>query len=324
MNNLCQLLQENGFPGPYDVSNRKTVSNIWKKQRCGIYVLHFSSGDYYVGQSLDVTKRFQQHRKIWDDIEKISFKRVAKKNLNVEEETLIKLLEDKDYQLRNIVFTTPGKIPKGMSDFDLIMAPDVQERWLMDTEFNGSGGGRNENKGQRQKYTRKYQRFMEMPHSEEVIQTLREYVQRAIPAYRASEMVYWSCTCLLSKHGKDIVTYCRINLNWQVVLTAYTYKEKPEYSVYMAKSVLDKGSRVRNFMHKTRLAWKGAWSTKHQYKPGGQDQINFFVYNSQDMLELLKTPETLRAIRLFNLRLMRQGPCVSSQFHCYDLADRLV
>ena len=324
MSEANQLLKEFGFPKAHLIANKKSIANIWKKQRCGIYVLGFSNGDYYIGQSVDVTKRFQQHRQTWGDIEKVSFKRVARKDLNQVEESLVKLFECNGHKLRNIVYTTPGKIPYGMSDFDLIMSPGDQERWLVNPEFITPGGNRLTNDEQRMKYAQKYQRFQKMPYAEEITNVLREYVRNTIPPYQASEMLFWSCTCLLSKYGKDIVTYSRINLNWQLVFEAYMYKGKPEFSIYVAKSPIEKDSKLKNMLHSVRLAWRGAWPTKHQYKPGGQDQVNFSVFGCNDMLDLIHNPEMLKAMRLFNLRLMRRGPCISSQFHCFDLADKLV
>ena len=290
MSDVNQLLKEFGFPKPHSVANKKSISNLWKTQRCGIYVLHFSNGDFYIGQSIDVTKRFLQHRQTWGDIEEIYFKRVAKENLNQVEERLVKSFERNSYKLRNIVYTTPGRVPYGMSDFDLIMPLDEQERWLVDTKFNIPGGMRFTNNDQRVKYTQKYQRFQKMPEAEKIIEVLREYVRHAIPAYQASEMLFWSCTCPLTKYGKDIVVYSRINLNWQEVFRAYMYKGKPEFSFYVAKSPMEKDSKLKNLLHSVRLAWMGAWQTKHQYKPGGQDQVNFDVYGHEDMLELIHNP----------------------------------
>jgi hypothetical protein len=78
--------------------------------------LSFANGEIYAGQALDVTRRYVQHRKVHGDIEKISFRRVAKDKLNNEERALIRTLEQNGHRLRNITFTS---IPKGESDFDL-------------------------------------------------------------------------------------------------------------------------------------------------------------------------------------------------------------
>jgi hypothetical protein len=62
---------------------------------------------------------------------------------------------------------------------------------------------------------------------------------------------------------------------------------------------------------------------KHQYKPGGPDQVAFTLPVSAAR-SFLSDPEVLPAIRLFNLRLMQKGACIYSRYHCMDLADRLI
>src|SRR5665647_2460200 len=59
--------------------------------RCGIYILHFSNGQYYVGLAIDVVNRYAQHRLNHLDIEYVSLKEVAKTNLSkIEKETVYK------------------------------------------------------------------------------------------------------------------------------------------------------------------------------------------------------------------------------------------
>lgn len=317
------LLMGEGFPRARPVAGLKSLANFWKSHRCGIYVLHFSNGDFYVGQSVDVTKRFTQHRKNWGDIEHIFFKRVAKRDLNAAEESLIKKLESQNLNLRNISLTVPGKIPYGLSDFDLIMPPSQQEKWLSDATISLPGKGKVQNESQRLKYARKFTRLLEMPQSNEAIQVAGAYVQSAIPYYKPGEMYFWSCTCLPQTGLDDFRVYSRININWQNVFEVICYRGKLEFSFFTTKAILEDNSRLRKFAKRFKYSVKGAWKTDRQLKPGGQDQINFYVYDPQAMLELLDDREMLRAMRVFNLRLSRQGPCNSSKFHCFDLADRL-
>jgi hypothetical protein len=61
----------------------------------------------------------------------------------------------------------------------------------------------------------------------------------------------------------------------------------------------------------------------HQYKPGGPDQIGFVV-PVQDAKKFINDPAVLSAIRLFNWRLMKKGPCNFGRYHCLDLADQLI
>jgi hypothetical protein len=62
---------------------------------------------------------------------------------------------------------------------------------------------------------------------------------------------------------------------------------------------------------------------EHQYKPGGSDQINITL-PARAAGPFLSDPEVLPAIRLFNLRLMKKGPCNFGRYHCMDLADRSI
>ncbi|WP_432559939.1 hypothetical protein [Granulicoccus sp. GXG6511] len=51
-------IEELGFPGWTDVSQRLSIADLFfkKSNRCGIYVLGFADGERYVGQSIDVVK----------------------------------------------------------------------------------------------------------------------------------------------------------------------------------------------------------------------------------------------------------------------------
>ncbi len=86
MNLIDDILQAHGFSEPYHVEGRSSIADIFSKnERCGIYVLHFVSGDkgkYYVGQATNVVRRFADHLRNPDrsDIEKISFKTLPRKN----------------------------------------------------------------------------------------------------------------------------------------------------------------------------------------------------------------------------------------------------
>jgi hypothetical protein len=132
------------------VKGRASIADLLKSdERCGIYVLHFANGEFYAGQAVDVTRRYVQHRKTHDDIDKIAFKRVPRNKLNDEERTVIWHLEQKGCSLRNVTFTS---IPKGESDFDLVMSIEEQERWLNDLDYVEDSGDRLTNPDVRRKY----------------------------------------------------------------------------------------------------------------------------------------------------------------------------
>lgn len=135
-----KVLEEMGFAPPQYVQGRASIADLFKPhERCGIYVLHFANGEFYTGQTIDVTRRYIAHRNSHDDIVKLSFKAIEKSQLDDEERAAIWQLEQSGWLLRNITFTS---IPKGESDFDMIVLPKDQERWLQDLSFVDNSGTR--------------------------------------------------------------------------------------------------------------------------------------------------------------------------------------
>lgn len=52
----------------FDVTNRMSIMNLFpSNDRCGIYVLYFKNGEYYIGKSLDIAVRYTQHSKTHKD-----------------------------------------------------------------------------------------------------------------------------------------------------------------------------------------------------------------------------------------------------------------
>lgn len=73
-NGLEATLAAFGFDPPHVVRPLTSIESLFpKKQRYGIYVLHFTDDAYYVGQSKDVVNRFAQHRLRFGTIERLSF-----------------------------------------------------------------------------------------------------------------------------------------------------------------------------------------------------------------------------------------------------------
>jgi hypothetical protein len=309
-----------GFSQPQHVQGRASIADLFPSgKRCGLYILQFSNGEIYAGQALDVTRRYVQHRKVHADIEKISFKRVAKNKLNEEERTLIWTLEGDGHRLRNITFTS---IPAGESDFDLIMSVEEQERWLRDIRYVDLSGSRAVDPELRRKYSKKFQRFATMRRSNSIINILHEYVQAGIPVPLRSELSFWACSCLPGYSQPNATVYSRINLYWQEVFTASDYEGKLEFSFHLALSPLEKtfGESLSWLLNK----FPSLETTDHFYEPGGQDQIHLIIQGAKSAETFLQQKEIISAVRLFNLRLMKKGACVYRRYHCMDLADRLI
>lgn len=120
---------ELGFPSWTDVIQRISIADLFfkKTSRCGIYVLGFADGERYVGQSIDVVKRFAQHRLVHGAISSFTFRRVPREDLSRFERECIHLLEAHGIRLRNLDHMS---VLQGERDLDLIVTPDEQIQWL--------------------------------------------------------------------------------------------------------------------------------------------------------------------------------------------------
>jgi hypothetical protein len=304
-----------GFSPWRQVHGRASIADFFKpRRRCGIYVLRFSNEEFYVGQAGDVTRRYAQHRKTHTDIEQMAFKQVPRSKLDEEERSLIWRLEQQGWPLRNVTFAS---MPKGESDFDLVMPPEEQERWLDDLGYVDDGGERLIDPELRRRYRERFQRFLDMPRAEEALDVLRTYIKVGVPAIRRGEVSFWACSCLPTN---DV--YSRVNIYWQEVFTVSTSLNDLWFSLHLARSPLEQGFGNRESpllkRHPT-LRY-----IDHRYVPGGQDQTKVEVRGVRAAKELLAEEDVQQGIRLFNLRLMQKGPCTYGRYHCMDLADRLV
>ena len=307
-----------GFTETFDVEGRATIADLFKpNKRCGIYILHTSNGEHYAGQAIDVTRRYVQHLKVHPDIVKISFKRVPQKKLDQEEQKVIHTLEHEGFLLRNIAYAS---IPHGESDFDLIMPVKEQERWLKNFSITGDESSqRIVDEGLRRKYRGRFALLMKEEYAKQAIELLRSYVQLCIPASRRNEVSFWAVSCLPQKN-----VYSRINIYWQEVLQVFIYEKELWLSLHLARynSPFEILSDKSWDKFSKKYPSLGFFSDQI-YKPGGADQTRVEVAASE-FEEFIQDPRVLPAIRLFNMRLMKKGPCNWGHNHCLDLADKLV
>jgi hypothetical protein len=230
---IMKVLDDLGFSSAQNAQGRSSIADLCKPQeRCGIYVLHFANDEFYAGQAVDVTRRYVQHRNTHHDIVKLSFQRVDASCLNEVARNVIWQLEQNEFPLRNVVFTS---LPKGESDFDFLMPSDQQTRWLEDLDFVDGDGERLIDPDLRRRFHGKYQRLLQMPHAESMIDVLKTYVSSGIPAIRRGEVSFWSVSCL-PKHD----VYSRLNIYWQEVLTAFVSEGNLWFSFHLAASPLEK------------------------------------------------------------------------------------
>lgn len=103
------------------------------RSRCGIYVLSFSNGEYYVGRTVNFMNRFQAHRRNHGDITEFFFYRKAKRDLVRDEYAATHAMEVAGFLLRGAgvdVDVDVGGNLQGSSVFDEIVELRDQQEWL--------------------------------------------------------------------------------------------------------------------------------------------------------------------------------------------------
>lgn len=299
----------------YDIRKQDIEKVIPQSQRRGIYVLHMADHTFYVGQASDVGKRYRQHCRNYPNIEYVSFKRVTKNSLDREEEWAIKTLESEGFHLLNIIHTS---VTYRSTDFDLLMLPEQQKRWLTDTSWTYVGEDRQDDKQQEQrlKYRHKFKQFRAEAQYQDVVSLLKQYVRGCIPAFNATQFEYWSISCLPSTLNHD--RYATVNMStmetfvvgrtgWAFInIAASPFEETyPEDSSFV-QTYPD--TRIRS----------------SSYDAAGFDQLCIVMDSIVQAKEVLRDPAVLLAARVLNLQLMRKRKVLYSQSHCFDLSDELV
>lgn len=312
---LADQLADLGFPPIAEVGGRCSIADMYSPdERCGLYVLRFTTDELYCGQAVDVTRRYLQHRKTHPDIVGLSFRQVAREELDRAERTTIEELEIQGWQLRNVALTS---IPKGESDFDLIMSVEDQERWLKDVTFRPQGNLRTNDVQIRRKHAHKFDRLRGTPWADDIVCLLRAYVAAALPLPNESELTFWSCTCLPGGADRVLV---RVNLNMQEVLTLYEDQGELCVSWHCTCSTFDDldDDTWNDLVRRLDFDF-----IDHRYGPGGPDQINVGCVGLSSALAIVEEPTMIQAMRLLNLRLMKKGPTYFSRSHCFGLIDAL-
>ncbi|WP_131245820.1 GIY-YIG nuclease family protein [Schaalia suimastitidis] len=117
----------------FEVQGLPTVAPIVPAGTCGVYVLEFEDGFWYVGQSIDIQKRFAQHvhggkhHAPWRDVVALAFCVCDARELDELERRLILQHVTAGHKLRNQKLNFGGE---GPCDFDHWIAPETQKHWV--------------------------------------------------------------------------------------------------------------------------------------------------------------------------------------------------
>ncbi len=325
MNTLfdSSLYRTLGFPPAENVSTLRSIAHLFgsSKCRCGIYLLEFPKGRFYIGQAVDVVRRFGQHRKNYENISGFSFLPTKRSALDQLEQNLIHGAERLKLVLLNTIHMTDVV---GDTDLDLVLTPDEQKKWLSSpSRFNGrdSSVPISLPESQLVRFSSQFERYLEQPLADLASKLFRTYVRSCLPAPNRTEYSFWVVSCLPSTNRNTWPRLLCVSAGVMELLVIGYHKNFPSRPwgfVTVASDVLSETFKTTKSFGE---AFPSAKMSKRQYRDGGQHQVTLWSDDPDKLIDILGNKAVQRAAATLALRIMRKRATIYSKFHCKQLAN---
>jgi hypothetical protein len=292
--------------------------------RSGIYV-HFFAGEeewFYLGLSVDVRKRYQQHIKNHTDIIKSAWLSVPKDDLVAMELKYLSLMQGHNANLRNIL---KHREQYRWEDCREIFEGGHGDRWLEQTGPDQNPYAKVD-KELEVNYAKRYAEFKaHAEFDEQLLDLLNYYLRNFVPMPTKTDQMFWNVTCLnpggYNKPFDQLIAFLRVNIHMPEVFTLIlneTYEGTPKltFNFHAADDQLSDEDIERYNADKQLALNKG------NYASTGGKQVQFSLHDIGTAWKLMRDPVFQRAVKVSNLRLMRMGLLARrlSQSHCLPLA----
>ena len=314
-----------GFPTLVSVSSLISIAHLFgsTKKRCGIYLLVFREGFFYVGQAVDVVRRFSQHRRVHNDIIGFSFLPITKSELDTTERTLIFRAEKNGIKLTNAIHVTNIV---GDTDLDLVIPPSKQQEWLCsipDTNYAASELPKiSLPEVQQLRFLKNFSRFQRHPCSQRALALFRQYVLSCLPFPRDTEYSFWSVSCMPSTNNNTWPRLFCVNAGVMELFVAGWEKDNPQALwsfVNVAEDVL-----IERWPSLEALAstFPFADVMRSGYRDAGQHQVSLQTHDAETMMQLLEDSCITKAAATLALRVMRKRATIYGKFHCPQFVNQ--
>lgn len=216
--------------------------------------------------------------------------------------------------------TTSRRGTTGLRQF---LDTEQQRSWIDGKTGLRDADERSESIEQRFRYVARFQKLLDRPQAQDLLEILRLYGRDCLPIPRTTERHYWSVSCLPSTSDKPLA---RVNASWMELFTLYADGEglRARFLVHLSDFTTDH-SPARDHLDEALL--EKCVTTPEDvglFFPRGDDIFGIKVRGSASIRQFLATPRAIRAIRTFNLTHMNRGRNAYQASHCYSLADYML
>lgn len=323
---LEKFCAESSFEYCCDVTQRDSLAGIFPpaEGRCGIYLLELDDGSFYIGQSVDVVRRFREHLQRFQGIARLHFRPAQRDALNDLEREIIHRAEAMGMSLKNIEFAA---VVIGTTELDALLDAQLQQQWIaggvVEVQSDGRAITRAESKTQRSRMQSKYDAIKESPLYKTVKQLLAAYLRKTILLPAVTESAYWSLSCLPSTNAGVAPRLACINIrDMETFVLGYQPSNPEQLWGYINFSGKQFREQASPFLFGFRN--RAMWPRRSNYKSPGIDPLTIDFGSSRNCERLLADEAVCCAARALNLHLMRKGRTLFSRYHCFQLADDVI
>lgn len=321
--NLPDRFSELGFAQLAPVSTLRSIAQLFgsSKPRCGIYLLEFPERRFYIGQAVEVVRRFAQHRKNYDEIVGFAFVPIQRAHLDQVERDLIRKAELLGMVILNTVHTSNVV---GDTDLDMVVSPEEQTFWLSSPAKFNDGDTVSPivlPVAQLERFSEQFRRFKAhrlFPPGSQLLQT---YLHHCIPAPKRTEYSFWVVSCLPSTNRDTWPRLLCVSAGVMELLVLGCHKATPSEMwgfVTVASDVLSETFPTDDALM---AAFPLIEVVRREYRDAGQHQVTLHADNERSMKKLLQHKAVRRAAAALALRVMRKRATIYAKFHCKQLAD---
>ncbi|HEX5153125.1 MAG TPA: hypothetical protein VFW07_16860 [Parafilimonas sp.] len=214
----------------------------------------------------------------------------------------------------------------GDTDLDLIIPPTEQNEWLENNVTLSNDGFdlySNIELKYKIKYRQNFEKFQQLENYGELKKLLNHYITNCLPAFKKTEMSFWSLSCMPSTNSGTWPRFFCVNVNaMEVFVLGCEKKTKVPFCFLVVTQRFDKGQKVIDRLYKK---YKSLEMFESAYRAAGADQVRLHFTDLQELENVLLTEkEIITSIKEMNLRLMRKGGTIYSPYHCFDLVKNVV
>ena len=313
-----------GFPEVEPVATLRSIAHIFgvSKNRCGIYLLEFPGEKFYVGQAVDVVRRFAQHRKNYDEIIGFSFIPTPRKLLDEAERGLIRKAEQLNLMILNTVHATNVI---GDTDLDLVLSREQQDSWLSSpASFN-----RDETSvstialpdAQLERFSSQFRKFKEHQLFSPSSQLLSLYLGNCIPSPKRTEYSFWAVSCFPATNRNTWPRLFCVSVGVMEAFVLGYFKSSPTEIWGFLTVASDVLSETYENDELLMAAFPSIEIVRREYRDAGQHQITLWAGGERSMRILLEDKAVQKSAATLALRVMRKRATIYSKFHCKQLSD---